>query len=303
MMAELALAELADCDRETIEAWLVAFDTAWQKDTLAEWVTTRLPQEHPLRPLAVAEMVAIDLEHHWQRGNRLTLEAYLGKYPELGSAKTVPAELVFAEYQVRQQFGAAAELSKFARRFPRQTAELARRVQQAAAPPSDAHLSHEPPLVSAERDTSQTGPSGDTAAAGANGRQRSAGILRPIPHHQETRRGRDGSRVLGPRHTTGSSGRLEGAPFLRQGRSTGRRAFLREARAAATIQHANLCPVYDAGQIGGVHYLTMAYIEGHLLSEYIRPGKPTAERKAALVVRTAALALHERTPAGSSIAT
>src|SRR5262249_3033577 len=38
--------------------------------------------------------------------------------------------------------------------------------------------------------------------------------------------------------------------------------FFQEARTAATLQHANICPVHDVGVIDGVHYLTMAYIEG-----------------------------------------
>src|SRR5438477_6400228 len=32
--------------------------------------------------------------------------------------------------------------------------------------------------------------------------------------------------------------------------------FYREAKAAATIEHPNICPVHDVGEIGGVHYLT-----------------------------------------------
>ena len=55
--------------------------------------------------------------------------------------------------------------------------------------------------------------------------------------------------------------------------------FYREARAAATLRHANLCPVYDAGQIDGIHYLSMAFIEGQPLSEVLAEnGHPSARR-------------------------
>src|SRR5262249_32770061 len=46
--------------------------------------------------------------------------------------------------------------------------------------------------------------------------------------------------------------------------------FYREARIAATFHHPNLCPVYDVGQINGVHYLTMPYLQGEPLSELLR---------------------------------
>src|SRR5262245_38639247 len=38
--------------------------------------------------------------------------------------------------------------------------------------------------------------------------------------------------------------------------------FYREAKLAARIDHPNLCPVFDVGQLDGTHYLTMPYIEG-----------------------------------------
>jgi serine/threonine protein kinase len=69
--------------------------------------------------------------------------------------------------------------------------------------------------------------------------------------------------------------------------------FYREARAAATLRHAHICPVYDVGEIDGTHYLTMAFIEGKPLSEVIRKGKPLTERQAAGVVRKLALGLEE----------
>jgi serine/threonine protein kinase len=69
--------------------------------------------------------------------------------------------------------------------------------------------------------------------------------------------------------------------------------FYREASAAATLDHPNLCPVYDVGQIEGIPYLTMAYIKGQPLSMHIRRGRPIAERRVAIMVRKLAQALEE----------
>src|SRR5438045_3972104 len=46
--------------------------------------------------------------------------------------------------------------------------------------------------------------------------------------------------------------------------------FYREARAAATLNHPNICPVYEVGEDNGRPYLAMAFIEGHTLSKPLR---------------------------------
>src|SRR5262249_34885589 len=69
--------------------------------------------------------------------------------------------------------------------------------------------------------------------------------------------------------------------------------FLREARAAAALLHPNLCPIFDVGEVDGTPYLTMAYLEGRLLSGVIEKGKPLSQRQAALIVRKLATALQE----------
>ncbi|HVV99449.1 MAG TPA: serine/threonine-protein kinase, partial [Planctomycetaceae bacterium] len=67
--------------------------------------------------------------------------------------------------------------------------------------------------------------------------------------------------------------------------------FYREARAAATLRHPNICPVYDVGEIDGMHFLTMAFIEGELLSTRIERGEPIPERESALLIQKIAGAL------------
>ncbi len=69
--------------------------------------------------------------------------------------------------------------------------------------------------------------------------------------------------------------------------------FYREARAVSKIKHQNLCGVYDVGEIGGRHYISMEYVPGKKLTEFIKPDKPMTEKQAMAVVRKIALAMHE----------
>src|SRR5207248_387716 len=50
--------------------------------------------------------------------------------PELGTPDTVPADLLQAECEVRQQFGDSAALADLERRFPRRAQELRRLLEQ-----------------------------------------------------------------------------------------------------------------------------------------------------------------------------
>jgi serine/threonine protein kinase len=72
-----------------------------------------------------------------------------------------------------------------------------------------------------------------------------------------------------------------------------RERFLREARSAAQIHHPNVCPVYDAGEIEGIHYLTMAYLQGKPLAQVIKEEGPLVPHKAVMLTRQLALALGE----------
>jgi serine/threonine protein kinase len=74
------------------------------------------------------------------------------------------------------------------------------------------------------------------------------------------------------------------------------RAYLKrlkkEALAAAALRHANICPIYECAQIDNIPYLSMPFIEGKELSEFITPSQPLPKRQIALLVRKLAKAMH-----------
>ncbi len=73
--------------------------------------------------------------------------------------------------------------------------------------------------------------------------------------------------------------------------------FQREAKAAARIDHPNICPVFDVGQVDGAHYMTMPFIDGTPLAQLVSADRPWAPRQAAELVcqiGKAVSALHDK---------
>src|SRR5918999_2222054 len=70
-----------------------------------------------------------------------------------------------------------------------------------------------------------------------------------------------------------------------------RERFKRESRIAASIEHPNVIPVYQAGESDGLLYLTMRYVEGIDLRTLIDEEGPLEPGRAARVVAQVAAAL------------
>src|SRR5213083_1324922 len=78
--------------------------------------------------------------------------------------------------------------------------------------------------------------------------------------------------------------------------SSTRERLFREARAAASLNHPNVCQLFDIGEEGGTPFLVMELLEGKSLAERLRGGAlplPDALRFA-LGILTALDALHAR---------
>jgi ABC-type transport system substrate-binding protein/class 3 adenylate cyclase/streptogramin lyase len=70
-----------------------------------------------------------------------------------------------------------------------------------------------------------------------------------------------------------------------------RERFLRESRAAAGIEHANIIPIYAAGKAGGLLYLAMRYVEGGDLGDLIQQQGRIEGRQALVLLEQVAAAL------------
>jgi len=67
--------------------------------------------------------------------------------------------------------------------------------------------------------------------------------------------------------------------------------FLREARSAETLEHANIVTIYDRGIDQGRHYLVLEYVAGGDFHEYVQRRGPLGVSDAILVVKDVARAL------------
>jgi DNA-binding beta-propeller fold protein YncE len=67
-----------------------------------------------------------------------------------------------------------------------------------------------------------------------------------------------------------------------------RERFLRESRLAASIDHPNVVPVYDAGEVGGELYIAMRFVEGSDLRHLLSAGPLEPARALTLVSQVAA---------------
>jgi pSer/pThr/pTyr-binding forkhead associated (FHA) protein len=69
------------------------------------------------------------------------------------------------------------------------------------------------------------------------------------------------------------------------------RRFRDEARSAARLNHPNIVTIFDVGEEGGQHFLSMEYMDGSSLEEQLKKGGPIPWKEALEILRDAAAGL------------
>lgn len=257
-----------------------------------------------LSPLSTA--ISVDalsdrFEAAWREGERPRIEDYLAMASAELRAPLLKA-LLEVEIELLSQSGQQPPVEEYQRRFPQDldtvTAVLAtsvasRRPAQPTPTPTSSVSAGEATLDLAMT-VSTNSPDAETSRPG----------VAPAPDTSRTTIGRFEIKSVLGQGAFGSVYRARDPQLDRDvaikvpregvlATPQDRERFLREARAAATLNHPLVCPVHEVGEEDGSPYIVMALIEGRTLDDLIKSGKAISARQAANAVRKMALALDE----------
>lgn len=292
----LAILEIAE--RNELEALLMEFEQAWNPESLKEFgqrVASNPRQQY--RDLAMSELVKTDLQRSWSAGRGRLLEAYLGQFPSLGNPESIGADLIVAEFEARSSVDSELALAGYESRFPKQF----KQVKQLAHQLRDSSVNDSSPKRTADHrlqasiDTSRIDELRDTKAGK---KQAKTVVDLPVEFGRYRILRELGSGAMGKVYLAHDS-QLDRQVAIKTPSFAGGHddelvtRFYREARAAAQIHHRNICPIYDVGEIDGRHFISMGFVKGRCMSEFIKSGRRPPERTSAVLVQRLAVALAE----------
>jgi hypothetical protein len=132
------LGHLHTADWDVVSELANQFETAWAEAAAPldfHVLRAHLPlPESPLYLHALVELIKTDLEYRWKRrrdGDKPAyIETYLEEFPEIGSARTVSADLLYEEFRVRKLYGDRPASTMYKGRFPDQYTDLERLIHE-----------------------------------------------------------------------------------------------------------------------------------------------------------------------------
>jgi protein kinase-like protein len=127
------LGRLDPADWDRLQDLAERFEDAWQSGEPVPLAEHLPPADDPLRPVALAELIKLDLEFRHRHNCPIALETYAQLFPELGPPPALAPHLIHEEYSVRTRFGDKPKLTEYQSRFPKQFDRVLELVQEQPA--------------------------------------------------------------------------------------------------------------------------------------------------------------------------
>lgn len=227
--------------------------------------------------LSVPDLLA-DQRQHWQRGERILVEAYLKRYPALAVKADDVLDLIGNEWLLRQERNERPTADEYLARFPDWTAHLRRQFEVERALDSEilgeGTLTQYPvatPIVSSRTTAPQLIPGYEVLGALGRGGQ---------------------SVVYKARHV--ALNRLVALKMIMAGAAAApeeRERFRREAEAVAHLKHPHIVEIYDLGEHADQPFFALEFVGGGTLAKKIA-GVPQPPQQAAGILETLARTMH-----------
>lgn len=240
--------------------------------------------ESPQPGKTVPVLIAEALEQQtlaWEQGTLLWVEQVVDQQPTLSNRPEVLLDLIQNEIDCRRRSGQKPELDDYLTRFPQFAERLktqwpTERISTSEASPNPTS----PP-------TTFTGAAGGTAASGLDVPE----VLGNYKILDVLGRGGMGAVYLARHELLGKTVALKVLSSRFTGRAEAVARFKREMKAVGALSHPNIVQAFDAGEIGGIHYIAMELIAGTDLHRLIREKGPLPVADACAAVCQVASAL------------
>ena len=102
---------------DDLDRRVAAYEAAWNADEPVLLERFLAPRSSPIYPRLLAELIRIDLEFRWSRGERPRLESYRGRDPDLFADPSWVRDLAFEEFRLRRAMGEAVERSEYGSKY------------------------------------------------------------------------------------------------------------------------------------------------------------------------------------------
>ena len=239
--------------------------------------------------LNLAEQIDVlcdEFETAWKASLGPRLEDYWNRLPAEAREQGL-ASLLRVELELRVRSGMVIEESTYYARFPTYRSVVAAAFAEARGQGSVGTSDLEEPVATIAHEPqtheSQTIPAPPVSSSSFLGRFEVLGLIGEGAFGQVLR-ARDPHLDREVAIKLPRDGTLTGPDSVER--------FMREARAAATMHHPNICPVYEVGTADGRPYIVMSLVPGKSLAEHLEQAKrPMDVRQAVTIVRKLAQAL------------